>query len=178
MSTTDDLAGSPGVLQLADVFYAELQRVAHRERHRSGLPVSETLRTTALVHEAYLKLARSGGFRDRGHFLATAALAMRQVLVSHARRRMADKRGGGIAPASLDDSEPAPAETDERILELDEALQRLEREYPRLARVVECRYFAGLSEMETAEALGVTDRTVQRDWAKAKALLYETLGSG
>lgn len=168
----------PAVELLAEMFYSDLRRLAHREQLRS-VHRSDTLRTTALVHEAYLKLAQHGGFRDRGHFLATAALAMRQVLVSHARRRRADKRGGGVAPLplDLDAGDGLLAETEERILALEEALQRLEQSHPRLARVVECRYFAGYTEVETAEALGVTDRTVQRDWSKAKALLYDALRS-
>jgi RNA polymerase sigma factor (TIGR02999 family) len=161
---------------LTEVLYADLQRLAHRVRMRSGTP-SETLRTTALVHEAYLKLARHGGFRDRSHFLATTALAMRQVLTTHARRRLAEKRGGGQQPVPLEQVEGILAVSEERIVALDDALQDLERDHPRLVRVIECRYYAGYSEPETAEALGVTDRTVQRDWVKAKALLYEALGS-
>lgn len=175
----DDSGPDPSAVHLlAEVLYADLRRLARREHRRAAYP-SDTLRTTALVHEAYLKLAHHGGFRDRGHFLATAALAMRQVLVSHARRRLADKRGGGAAPLplDLDMGDGLLAETEERILALEEALRRLEQSHPRLARVVECRYFAGYTEVETAEALGVTDRTVQRDWSKAKALLYEALRS-
>lgn len=161
---------------LAEVFYADLQRLAHGIRSRSGRP-SETLRTTALVNEAYLKLARSPGFRDRSHFLATAALAMRQVLTTHARRRLAEKRGSGVTPVPLEQVEGVLAVAEERIVALDDALRDLESRHPRLVRVIECRYFAGYNEPETAEALGVTDRTVQRDWAKAKALLYEALGA-
>jgi RNA polymerase sigma factor (TIGR02999 family) len=138
---------------------------------------SETLRTTALVHEAYLRLARQGSFRNRGHFLATAALAMRQVLVGHARQRLSDKRGGGVPALPIDLVHELLGANDSRVVALDDALQELESEHPRLARVVECRYFAGYTDAETAEALGVTDRTVQRDWAKAKALLYEALGT-
>jgi RNA polymerase sigma factor (TIGR02999 family) len=166
----------PNVQLLTEVLHADLQRLAHRVRLRTG-PPSETLRTTALVHEAYLKLARHGGFRDRGHFLATAALAMRQVLITHARGRLTGKRGGGISPVPLELVEGILAVPEERIVELDDALQELEQRHPRLVRVIECRYFAGYSEAETAEALGVTERTVQRDWVKAKALLYEALGS-
>ena len=175
MDTPPSARDDAAVQLLSEVLYADLLRLAHRERRRSGFP-SDTLRTTALVHEAYLKLAKGGEFRDRGHFLATAALAMRQVLVSHARRRLADKRGGGVAALPLDDGDGVLAESEERIVALDDALGELERHHPRLARVVECRYFAGLTEPETAEALGVTDRTVQRDWVKAKALLYDALG--
>ncbi|MBO9662572.1 ECF-type sigma factor [Dokdonella sp.] len=160
---------------LVKLFYADLQRIARRERGRSTSP-SETLGTTALVHEAYLKLARQGVFEDRAHFLNTAALAMRQVLVSHARSRLRDKRGGGQAPLDIDEVDVL-AESDERIAALDDALNALEQISPRLARVVECRYFAGYSEKETALALGVAERTVQRDWMMAKALLYESLGT-
>ncbi len=177
MSTSDRADANPAVQMLAEIFYGDLQRMAHRERLRFAAR-SDTMRTTALVHEAYLKLSGQGGFRDRGHFLATAALAMRQVLVGQARRRLADKRGAGEAALPLEAAENRAECGDEtQIVELDEALVRLERSHPRLARVVECRYFAGYSEIETAQALGLTDRTVQRDWAKAKALLYEALAS-
>lgn len=159
---------------LVELFYADLQRIARRERGRSINP-SETLGTTALVHEAYLKLARQGVFQDRAHFLNTAALAMRQVLVSHARARLRDKRGGGQAALDIE-SVDILSESDERVVALDDALNALEQTSPRLARVVECRYFAGYSEKETALALGVAERTVQRDWTMAKALLYEALG--
>jgi RNA polymerase sigma factor (TIGR02999 family) len=159
---------------LVEVFYGDLRRLARRERGRAA-GSSETLGTTALVHEAYLKLARQGVFQDRAHFLNTAALAMRQVLVSHARARLRDKRGGGQAAVDIDLVDVL-SESDERIAALDDALNVLERTAPRLARVVECRYFAGYSERETALALGVAERTVQRDWNMAKALLYEALG--
>jgi RNA polymerase sigma factor (TIGR02999 family) len=166
----------PDVILLTEVLHADLQRLAHRVQQRTG-PASETLRTTALVNEAYLRLARHGGFRDRSHFLATAALAMRQVLITHARARLTGKRGSGIAPVPLDLVEGILAVPEERIVALDDALQDLEERHPRLVRVIECRYFGGYSEAETADALGITERTVQRDWAKAKALLYEALGS-
>jgi RNA polymerase sigma factor (TIGR02999 family) len=169
----DARSPKPGLELLSEILYADLRRIAQRERRRGG--GSETLRTTALVHEAYLKLARQEVFRDRGHFLATAALAIRQVLVTHARARLAEKRGGGVPALPLDAAEGVLAESEERIVALDEALDRLETLNPRYARVVECRYFAGLTEPETALALGVTERTVQRDWAKARALLYESL---
>jgi RNA polymerase sigma factor (TIGR02999 family) len=170
---SDDQAS---VQLLVELFHGDLQRLAHHERQRFG-GRSETLNTTALVHEAYLKLARQDAFRDRGHFLATAALAMRQVLVGEARRRMSDKRGSGQSVLPLDAIAVAVtlSQPEERIVALDEALQRLALGQPRLAQVVECRYFAGYTEPETAEALGVTERTVQRDWAKARALLYEAL---
>jgi RNA polymerase sigma factor (TIGR02999 family) len=158
---------------LVEAFHTELRRLAHRERARVG--GSETLRTTALVNEAYLKLYRGGAWRDRAHFLNVAALAMRQVLVSYARERLAAKRGSGAAVLSLEAADDILRESEDRIVALDEALIRLAEREPRLARVVECRYFAGYTEAETALALQITDRTVQRDWAKAKALLYEAL---
>lgn len=164
----------PEVQLLVETFYADLRQLARRERWR-GPGRSDTLRTTALVHEAYLKLSRHGRFRDEAHFMATAALAMRHVLVSHARRRLADKRGAGSALLPLELAEGLLAENEQRIVALDDALTELEAQYPRLARVVECRYFAGYTEPETARALGVNERTVQRDWAKARALLYEAL---
>lgn len=169
-------SGADDAALLVEVLYADLRRLAHNLRSRSGA-ASETLRTTALVNEAYLRLARQGRFRERGHFLATAALAMRQVLVGHARQRLADKRGGGQAAVPIDLVQDILGASESRVVALDDALRDLEREHPRLARVVECRYFAGYTDTETAEALAVTDRTVQRDWAKAKALLYEALGS-
>src|SRR5262249_43750703 len=145
---------------LVQVLYADLQRVAHRERRRR-IGASETLGTTALVHEAYLKLAGRDVFKSRAHFLNTAALALRQVLATHARAPMRTKRGGGEAGVDLD-SVDVLVESDERIVALDEALTVLEKSAPRLARVVECRYFAGYSDAETALALGVTERTVER----------------
>jgi RNA polymerase sigma factor (TIGR02999 family) len=170
----EDPGGSTTQL-LVDALYADLRRVARRERRRVG--ASETMRTTALVHEAYLKLYQSGHWRDRAHFLGCAAIAMRQALVQHARARCAAKRGGGVAPVALDDADAILAEPEESVVALDEALERLEKLNPRLARVVECRYFAGYTDAETAIALQVTERTVQRDWVKARALLYEALGT-
>lgn len=161
---------------LVEVLHADLLRLAHNIRARSPA-ASETLCTTALVNEAYLRLARQGKFRERDHFLATAALAMRQVLVGHARQRLADKRGGGQPALPIDLVQELLGASESRVVALDDALRELERDHPRLARVVECRYFAGYTDAETAEALSVTDRTVQRDWAKAKALLYEALGT-
>ncbi len=171
---TNAVLADPSVRLLMEAFHAELRRLAHRERRRLG--GSETLRTTALVNEAYIKLFQGGQWRDRAHFLNVAALAMRQVLVSYARERLATKRGAGLEALPLEAADDVFIESEERIVALDEALTRLEAREPRLARVVECRYFAGYTEAETAAALNVTDRTVQRDWAKAKALLYEELG--
>lgn len=176
MDLLGDPHPDPAVQGLIEVFYADLRQLARRERRRAP-GRSETLRTTALVHEAYLKLSRQGAFRDHSHFLGTAALAMRHALVSHARKRLTEKRGGGEAVVSLDLVEDVLAGNEERIVALDDALGELEAQHPRLARIVECRYFAGYTEQETAQALGINERTVQRDWAKARALLYESLGT-
>ena len=115
-------------------------------------------------------------WQDRRHFLAVCARAMRQVIVDHARRMGAAKRGGGLDPLPLDEGELAAADDAARVLVIDDALTRLSRRNPRLAQVVECRFFAGLSEEETAEALGISLRTAQREWLRARAWLREDLG--
>jgi RNA polymerase sigma factor (TIGR02999 family) len=171
----DAAAADPTTRLLVQAFHAELRGLAHRERRRWG--GSETLRTTALVNEAYLKLFGGGAWRDRAHFLNVSALAMRQVLVSYARERLALKRGSGVASQPLEDADGVLSLSDERVLELHDALTELAAREPRLARVVECRYFSGYTEAETATALGITERTVQRDWARAKALLYEAMSA-
>lgn len=157
------------------VIYDELRRLAHRQRTR--LRPSQTLDTTALVHETYLKLADrlAPNVAERGHVLAIAARAMRQVLVDYARERGAAKRGGDAVVVPLDELSIAAAVEAEHLLRLDAALDRLAVEQPRAARVVECRFFAGLSEAETAGALRVSLRTVQRDWLEARAWLKSEL---
>lgn len=159
--------------------YEELRRLArHVRRGRAG----ETINTTALVHEAYLRLvpSRELEWEGRSHFMGVAARAMRQVLVRAAERKTALKRGSGKADVSLDDA-PAGALAEgsgvapEGVLALDAALDRLEKLSPRQARVVECRYFAGMSVEETGEALGVSEPTVKRDWRAARAWLAREL---
>ncbi len=161
--------------------YAHLRAVARAQLRRDGRARdgAHTLSTTALVHEAYFKLADAARLeaRDRAHFLAVAARAMRQVLVEYARRHRAAKRGGGVAALDLDESRVAVEERADTLVALDEALGRLAGFSGRLARVVELRFFGGLSEEETAEALGVTDRTVRRDWVKARAWLHAELAA-
>src|SRR5919199_366543 len=161
--------------RLLPVVYDELRRIARRELRRER--VDHTLTTTALVHEAYLTLVDQSRAQpgDRVRFFAVAATAMRRVLIEYARRRRAAKRGGGERPLSLDETAVAATDSAERLLALDDALTRLAALDPRQARVVECRYFGGLTEEETAEALGVTARTVRRDWVKAKGWLYREL---
>ena len=117
-------------------------------------------------------------WQGRGHFLAVSARAMRQVIIGYARKRSAVKRGGGERPVTLDEAQVAVDDQAERLLALDRALERLGERDERLARVVECRFFAGLSEEETAQALGVSVRTAQRDWMRARAWLKEELRGG
>ena len=142
----------------------------------TGVPLSIP---PGLVHEAYMKLAGQKGMRveDRGHFLAIAACAMRQVIISRARARLAAKRGGGEVPMTLDEERVGSAEQAqaEWLLDLDRALELLRERDERLARTVECRFFAGLSEEETARALGVSLRTAQRNWMRARAWLRAEL---
>jgi len=158
--------------------YRDLKRLAHRERSRVGSPL--TLQTTALIHEAYLKLDRGGNWSGRGQFMCAAAAAMRHALVDAARARLSQKRGGGQAFVPLDDElmESAALTRDDVIVDVDEALERLAALNPRLAQVVECRFFCGYTDTETAAALEVTVRTVGRDWAKAKAWLSRELFQG
>ena len=167
--------GHESLDQLLPVVYEELRVIAHR--HLSVRAGGGTLQTTGLVHEAYLKLVDQSRaqWRDRAHFFALASLAMRHVLVDRAKARLALKRGGGRQRISLDESEIAVDDQPEAILQLHEALNRLAEVEPRLAQVVECRFFGGLTEDEIAEALGVTPRTVQRDWTKARVLLRRAL---
>ena len=160
---------------IVPLVYGELRRIAHRQL--AARAPGATLQTTGLVHEAYLKLVDQSRARwsDRAHFLAVASLAMRHVLVDRAKARGRLKRGGGQGRITFDEDRIAVDDRPETLLELDEALTRLAELEPRLARVVECRFFGGLSEEETARALDVTARTVQRDWAKARMLLRRAL---
>ena len=173
----DSLA--PSVRSMADdltpVFYAELKRAAHRERAKVGAGV--TLQTTALVHEAYLKLRGSAGWDDDIHFVRAAALAMRHALVDHARERLTDKRGQGCVHLPLTEALEVAIDNDETLVALDDALGALAVQSLRLAQVVECRYFAGYDEAATAKALGISPRTVHRDWAIARAWLQRELSS-
>ena len=157
--------------RLLGLVYGELQGLAHVVRKgRAG----ETLNTTALVHEAYIKLAPSAEqtFHNRVHFFRVAARAMRQVLVSEARRKTADKRGGGLADVPLDEHlHAALLERPDDLVALDEALERLEVLSERQAQVVECRFFAGMTAEETARALDISEPTVNRDWRAARAWL-------
>ncbi len=136
-----------------------------------------TLQTTELVHEAYLRLVGDARVTSRGraYFYAAASIAMRHVLVDAARRRNTAKRGSGVVALSLDEHVGAVDAYAHQLLDLDVAIQKLERKNPRSARVVECRFFGGMSVEDTAEALGISPRTVKSDWALARAWLYDAL---
>jgi RNA polymerase sigma factor (TIGR02999 family) len=172
---------APAVGELFTLVYDQLKRMARMQRRQRA---ELTLNTTALVHEAFIKLAGRErlAVRDRAHFLAVAAMAMRQILLDHARRRLAGKRGGGAHSISFDDIQTAldgaAGFTElkaEALLALDESLARLAQRSERQSRVVECRFFGGLSVEETAQALGISPATVKRDWAMAQAWLYRDL---
>ena len=162
--------------RLVPLVYDELRAIAHRQLR--GERAHHTLSTTGLVHEAYLRLVdqRRVDWRDRTHFFAVAARVMRRVLVDYARRRGAKKREGARDPLPLDQAVVGVDEQADLLLAIDEALSRLGELDPRLVRVVEMRFFAGLTEEETAELLGVSARTVRSDWVKAKGWLYRELG--
>jgi RNA polymerase sigma factor (TIGR02999 family) len=171
--------------RLVPLVYGDLARIAHRQL---GLEDSgHTLATSDLVHEAYLRLVDQTRvqWNDRAHFFAVAAHVMRRVLVDHARRHRAARRGGSdrraISLEELESANPASLTANQRadvLVAMDDALERLAALDSRQARVVECRFFGGMTEPETAEALGVTERTVARDWVKARGWLYQELSDG
>jgi RNA polymerase sigma factor (TIGR02999 family) len=161
--------------RLFSLLYDELRRVAHRQL--AGQPRDGTLNTSALIHEAYLRMVdqTQADWQDRAHFFAYAARTMRAIIVDYARRRQAGKRGGQATHFSLDERDlPVEAQAD-AIVAVDNALTRLAEVSDRLSQIVECRFFGGLSIDETAAALSLSDRTVRRDWTKAKAWLYGEL---
>src|SRR5262245_48656013 len=161
--------------RLMDLVYAELHRIASREmgRERAG----HTLQTTALVHEAYIRLCHGDtvNWADRAHFYAVAAQQLRRILVDHARRTRSEKRGGDVLKLSLLDSDGPAASVDERLVAVDEALSRLESVDERAAKVVELRFFGGLTEAEAAQALGISVTTLKRDWEFARTWLTRQL---
>ncbi len=162
--------------RLLPLVYAELRRIAarHLRHERPG----HTLQPTALVHEAYLRLVSAPEleWQDRAHFFGVAARLMRQILVDHARARQRAKRGGEVRKVSLDEAPEARVTADVDLLALDEALGRLADLDPQQSRVVELRYFGGLTTEETAEVVGVSPATVKREWTLAKAWLRRELG--
>jgi RNA polymerase sigma factor (TIGR02999 family) len=169
--------GDPAALnQLVPIVYAELHRQAQRYLHREN--PGHTLQTTALVHEAYLRLVdqRVAHWQNRAQFFGVAAQQMRRILVDYARRHQAAKRGGSAIQVPLEEDAIAAGESDVDLAALDDALTRLAVLDPRQARVVELRYFTGLGIEETAEALGISPATVKREWAIARAWLKRELG--
>jgi RNA polymerase sigma-70 factor, ECF subfamily len=164
--------------RLWDLLYGELRQMAHREL--LGERHGHTLSTTALVHEAYLRLVDHSRItlNGRTHFLALSCRAMRAILVDYARRRNAQKRGGGKAVAPLDEALAMAEARGEELLALDEALTRLAALDERMGKVVECRYFGGLTTEETAEVMGVSHSTVERQWTRARTYLYQALQAG
>ena len=163
--------------QLMDLVYPELRRLAQHYMQRER--PNHTLQATALVHEAYLRIFGTEAiqWQNRAHFFAVAAQQMRRILVDHARRLGAEKREGGRIKLSLDDVPGLPAKHDEDLVALDEALKGLEKLDPRAGRVVELRFFGGLTEKEAAEVLGISVATLKRDWEFAKAWLFDQLGT-
>ena len=175
--------GDPAALgRFFALVYDKLRELAHTQRRRQPGPVSLT--TTAVVHEAFLTLFGSEcrDFNDRAHFMAVAAMAMRQILIGHARRNAALKRGSGGAPASFEEVEQALAREAgfatpkaDALLALDRALEQLRQRSERQSQVVECRFFGGMSIEETATALAISPATVKRDWSMAQAWLYREI---
>jgi RNA polymerase sigma factor (TIGR02999 family) len=163
--------------EIFPLVYQELRRLARRQL--AGQARGRTLSTTVLIHEAYLRLIdqRVARFEDRARFYAYAARVMRNVLIDFARARSARKRGGDRTPTDLDDRNLAVDDQADLILSVDEALQRLAVEDERLARLVECRFFGGMTDEDVAAALGVSERTVRREWLKARTWLYQQLAS-
>lgn len=154
--------------------YDELHRLAQRERWRAGRP--DTLQTTAVMHEAYLRLYQRDGWASREHFLGAAVTAMRHLLVDAARARLTAKRGSGAGTLPIEAArDVAMTEEDATIVRLGDALGDLARVDPRLAKLVDCRFFAGMSDAEAARVLGITDRTVQRWWVQARAWIHSEL---
>lgn len=161
--------------RLIPLVYDELRRLARRYmRHERP---DHTLQATALVHEAYVRLAgeKEIAWQNRAHFFGVAANLMRRILVDHARAKLAKKRGGSDQQVSLDDALLVDLVSPKHFLDLDEALERLAQRDPRQSRIVELRYFGGLTEAETAEVLGISPRTVKRDWTVARAWLFKEL---
>ncbi len=163
--------------RLVDAVHGELRKLAAAKLR--GERPDHSLQASALVNEAYIKLSSLDrvGWKNRSHFFGFAAHLMREILVDHARARRAEKRGGGLRPLELEEAHAIQQEHSTDILALDEALESLTRKDARAAKVFECRYFAGMSVEETAEALGIAPRTVKRDWQLGRAWLRRRLNS-
>ena len=170
----DELRAS--VSKLAPILYEDLRRLARSQRRKLFSP--NTLATTALINEAFLKLHDQPAFRSHTEFLKIAAVTMRHLLIDRIRAQKAAKRGGGAYHEEWDENQAFVVDDEDTVLEVHEALKQLAEVSPRMAQVVECRYFAGYTDAEIAQALGVTERTVRRDWVAARAWLSRELGDG
>jgi RNA polymerase sigma factor (TIGR02999 family) len=160
---------------LLPLIYDELRRLA--AVRMAGEAAGQTLQPTALVHEAWLRLVNEGGrtWRNRAHFFRAAAQAMRRILVDRARQKLSLKRGSGGEKIQIDDMDLAAATVDDRVLLVDQNLERLEKEDPESARVITLKFFGGLTNKEVAKILNVTERSVERQWAYAKTCLFEMI---
>lgn len=170
--------------RLVELVYDDLRRIAHiqlrraaQQTPRKGLsPAGQGLQTTALVNELYLKMVdQEAAYKDRGHFFAACATAVRHILVDAARHQTRQKRGGDVQAVPLEKARVIAEGDPEWLLELDQVMNQLAEHDPRLVRIFECRYFAGYSAEETADALGISLRTAQRDWSRARAWLQQAL---
>ena len=160
--------------ELMVALYEELHRLARRERWSAGRP--DSLQTTAIMHEAYLKLYKRDCWASREHFLGAAVTTMRHILVDAARARLAIKRGSGASDLPLEAAKDvADTQEDSNLIRLDDALRDLAEVNPNLAKLVDCRFFAGLSDAESAQIMGVSDRTIQRWWVSARAWIHSEL---
>lgn len=161
--------------QLVEILYDDLRLAAHRQLRKAGSP--QTWQTTAIINEAWLKLHASSNWESREHFIRTASTTMRHVLIDAARARLAERRGGGVRPLPIEAAVNVPADEldDGTLVELGEALAGLATFDADLARLVDCRFFAGLTEIETAQVLGISERTVRRRWIQARAWLHRAL---
>ncbi|CAN5201360.1 ECF-type sigma factor [soil metagenome] len=160
---------------LVAALYDDLRRSAKRELRRAGSP--QTWQTTAIINEAWLKLHGKRDWESHSHFLAVASTAMRHIMVDAARARLTARRGSGIEalPMEAADDVPAGDSDDHQLIKLGEALKELAQIDPELAQLVDCRYFAGLNEVETGQVMGVTDRTVRRRWVQARAWIHREM---
>lgn len=168
--TTPAIKFSGSADELVELLYDELRVIARREHYRAGAP--QTLQATALVSEAYIKLQKRQGWESRSHFLGCAATAIRHILIDAARARLAGKRDAQLESYTRSLDVAAAAPEDGEILRLGDALKALSEMDPKLAQVIDCRFFAGLDEAETGQILGVSDRTVRRWWTQARAWIH------
>ena len=160
---------------LVALLYDDLRLAAHRQLRKAGSP--QTWQTTAIINETWLKLHASNDWESREHFIRTASTTMRHVLIDAARARLAERRGGGVRPLPIEAAANVPAGEldDDTLVELGEALTGLATFDPELARLVDCRFFAGLTEIETAQVLGISERTMRRRWVQARAWLHRAM---